>query len=120
MEIEEFEELVDKAVKALPEEFKKAIDNVSVVAEEWPSKSIAKGRLLLGLYQGVPKTAWGRWQGQQVPDKISIYKGPIEYLGRGDLERIKALIIDTVKHEIAHHFGISDKRLGEIKRKTYD
>lgn len=118
MEIEEFEKLVDKAVEALPKEFKNAMDNVEIVVEEWPSRNIARGRLLLGLYLGVPKTVWGRWQGQQVPDKISIYKGPIEYLGRGDPERIEALIIDTVKHEIAHHFGISDKRIEEIKKRT--
>lgn len=118
MEIEEFEKLVDEVVKALPEKFKKAMDNVEIVVEEWPSLSVAEGHLLLGLYQGVPKTVWGRWQGQQIPDKISIYKGPIEYLGRGDPNRIKALIIDTVKHEIAHHFGISDRRIDEIKRKS--
>lgn len=118
MEIEEFEKLVDKAVEVLPKEFKDAMDNVEIVIEEWPSKNIAKGHLLLGLYQGVPKTVWGRWQGQQVPDKISIYQGPIEYLGKGDIDKIKALITDTVKHEIAHHFGISDRRIDEIKRKT--
>lgn len=116
MEIEEFEKLVDRAIDALPEEFKKALDNVTVVVEQWPRGYLAKGILLLGLYTGIPKTVWGRWQGMQIPDKITIYKGPIEYLGRGDPVKIKAIIIDTVEHEIAHHFGISDKRLGEIKR----
>ena len=116
MEIKEFEKIVDEAIEALPEEFKQAMDNVSLVVEEWPSRSIAKGHLLLGLYHGVPKTTWGRSQGQQIPDKISIYKGPIEYLGRGDRDKIRELIIDTVEHEIAHHFGISDKRLKTIGR----
>lgn len=114
METEEFEKLVDEAVENLPEKFKKAIDNVNVVVEEWPSPQMAKGRLLLGLYQGVPKTTWGRHQGLQVPDKISIYKGPIEYVCRGDVEQVKKMIVDTVQHEIAHHFGISDARLEEI------
>ena len=118
MEIREFEKIVDEAVEALPEKFKEAMDNVEIVVEEWPSADIAKGHLLLGLYQGVPKTVWGRSQGQQIPDKISIYKGPIEYLGRGNPNIIKVFIIDTVKHEIAHHFGISDKRIDEIKRNT--
>ena len=117
MEIEEFEKLVDEAVGALPDEFKKALDNVSVVVEEWPSSKVARGLLLLGLYHGIPKTIWGRWQGLQIPDKITIYKGPIEYFGRGDPDKIKELIIDTVEHEIAHHFGISDKRLKEIKQR---
>lgn len=115
MEIGEFEKLVGEAVDALPEEFKKALDNVSVVVEEWPRNNIAKGLLLLGLYHGIPKTVWGRWQGLQIPDKITIYKGPIEFLARGDREKIRKLIIETVEHEIAHHFGISDRRLREIK-----
>lgn len=117
METSEFEKLVDEAVSALPEKFKKALDNVSVVVEQWPSSNIAKGLLLLGLYHGIPKTVWGRWQGQQIPDKITIYKGPIEFLGRGDKEKIRQLITNTVEHEIAHHFGISDRRMAEIKKR---
>ena len=116
MEFKEFEKLVDRAIGALPEKFKKALDNVSVVVEQWPKSYIARGILLLGLYSGVPKTVWGRWQGLQIPDKITIYKGPIEFLARGNEKKIRRLIIDTVEHEIAHHFGISDRRLDEIKR----
>lgn len=116
MTIEEFEKLVNEAVESLPKEFKAAMDNVDVVVEELPSTRVSRGGLLLGLYQGVPKTVWGRWQGQILPDKISIYKGPIEYLARGDKQKIKELVLDTVQHEIAHHFGISDKRIGEIKK----
>lgn len=118
MKVDEFEKLVDEAVADLPENFKEAMDNVSVVVEEWPSSNIAKGLLLLGLYHGIPKTVWGRWQGQQIPDKITIYKRPIEFLARGDKRKIRKLIINTVEHEIAHHFGISDRRIGEIERKT--
>ena len=116
MDIEEFEKFVDKAISELPKKFKDAMDNVAVVVEEWPSRRQSRGHLLLGLYQGVPKTAWGRWQGQMLPDKISIFKGPIEFLGNGDLERTKELIKGTVIHEIAHHFGISDERINEINK----
>ena len=116
MDIEEFEKIVDSAVASIPKKFKKAIDNVSVVVEDIPRAKIAKGQLLLGLYQGTPKTAWGRYSGMMIPDKITIFKEPIEFLGRGDKRKIKELIIDTVLHEIAHHFGISDRRLSEIRR----
>ena len=118
MEADEFEKVVQAAINSLPRVFKDALDNVEIVVEEWPPRSISQGNLLLGLYQGVPKTVWGKSQGQQIPDKISIYKGPIEYISRGDPNEIKTLIVDTVKHEIAHHFGISDRRIDEIKRKT--
>ena len=116
MELEDFEKLVQDSLKNLPAEFKEKIDNVDVVVEMWPSEEFARGRLLLGLYQGVPKTVWGRGLATRLPDKITIFKGPIEWLARGDENRIKQFIIDTVEHEIAHHFGISDARLGEINR----
>lgn len=116
MAIEEFEKLVDKAVDSLPKEFKAALDNVSVVVEDWPSARVSRGGLLLGLYQGVPKTVWGRWQGQLVGDKITIFKGPIEFLAGGEVSKIKDFVVSTVKHEIAHHFGISDKRIREIEK----
>ena len=93
---DEFEKLVVVALKDLPSEFKEKIDNVDVVVEDWPSLEIARGRLLLGLYQGVPKTTWGRVQGLKIPDKITIFRGPIEFLARGDEENIKNLVIDTV------------------------
>ncbi|MBI2598789.1 metallopeptidase family protein [Candidatus Curtissbacteria bacterium] len=116
MVTEEFKKIVSEAIEALPEKFKKAMDNVEVVVEQWPGVGMARGGLLLGLYQGVPKTVWGRGTGLQIPDKITIYKGPIEFLARGNKDKIKELVTDTVEHEIAHHFGISDKRIGEIKK----
>lgn len=116
MTVEEFEKIVFEALKDLPSEFKERIDNVDVVVEDWPSLEIARGRLLLGLYQGVPKTTWGRGQGLKIPDKITVFRGPIEFLSRGDAETVKKLIVDTVKHEIAHHFGISDARLSQLRK----
>lgn len=116
MELEDFEKLVGEAISNLPSKFKEKIDNVEVVVETWPNNEYAKGRLLLGLYQGVPKTVWGRGLATRIPDKITIFKGPIEWLARGEIERIKQLVVDTVEHEIAHHFGISDARLDEIDR----
>ena len=116
MTVEEFEKLVFEALKDLPSEFKEKIDNVDVVVEDWPSLSIAKGRLLLVLYRRMPKSTWRRVQGLKIPDKITIYRGPIEFLARGNGGMIKKLVIDTVLHEIAHHFGISDARLAEINK----
>ena len=116
MATEEFEKVVEKALENLPVFFKKKLDNVEVTVENWPKDKIAKGRLLLGLYYGVPKTTWGRNLAAILPDKITIYMGPILWLARGDETRTKELVIDTVTHEIAHHFGISDKRLDDLRK----
>ncbi|HSX57732.1 MAG TPA: metallopeptidase family protein [Candidatus Saccharimonadales bacterium] len=117
MKQEEFEKLVVEAVEALPKFFKDKLDNVDLVVEAWPAPEFARGRLLLGLYQGVPLTSRGRGYNLAVPDKISIFQGPIMWVSHGDPQAIKNVVTDTVKHEIAHHFGISDERLQELERK---
>lgn len=116
MDSKQFRQLVFEALENLPVFFKKKLDNVEVTVETWPQDEVARGRLLLGLYHGVPKTTWGRNLAAILPDKITIYMGPILWLARGDEKRIKELVIDTVTHEIAHHFGISDARLSQLNR----
>jgi len=117
METSEFERLVTDALETLPAFFREKLDNVEVVVEDWPSPDLSKGRLLLGLYHGVPKTNRGAGYSFVLPDKITIFKGPIEIFSKGNTESIKEIVIDTVQHEIAHHFGISDERLRELKKK---
>ncbi len=117
MSTEQFEELVGKALEGIPKFFKNKLENVEVVIENWPHPTLSQGRLLLGLYQGVPKTRRGGGYTMVLPDKITIFRGPISLVSRDQPETIKKVVIDTVQHEIAHHFGISDKRLHELKRK---
>ena len=100
-----FEKLVVEAVEDLPKFFKEKLDNVDLVVEDWPEQQFAPGRLLLGLYQGIPKTRRGAGYTMALPDKITIFKGPIELVSRGDEKVIKDVVVDTVEHEIAHHFG---------------
>ena len=117
MSHEDFEALVNEALETLPGFFKQKLENVEVTIEDWPQPTLSKGRLLLGLYQGVPKTKRGAGYTMVLPDKITVFQGPIELISRGDPESIKKLVVDTVQHEIAHHFGISDTRLRELKKK---
>src|SRR4030067_274109 len=99
MTTEDFNKLVSEALADLPAYFKEKMENVEVVIEDWPSIEIAKGRLLLGLYQGIPKPKRGINYSMVLPDKITIFKGPIEFLSRGNENSIKSLVVDTVKHE---------------------
>jgi predicted Zn-dependent protease with MMP-like domain len=118
---ERFEWLVERAVAGLPEEFQTRLENIDVVVEDWPSRSQLAGLglrnryELLGLYQGVPLTRRGGHYGLVPPDKISIFQRPIEAKCRRDAE-ITAEIGRVVRHEIAHHFGIGDRRLEELER----
>ena len=108
-----------KAVETLPEEFVVRLENITVIVEDQPtSRQLAKVRLkrgqtLFGLYEGVPQTKRGAHYGLVVPDKITIFQGPIESACRDDAE-ITAEIQKVVKHEIAHHFGLGDARLRQL------
>ena len=107
-----FEELVSDALDALPDDIAALMSNVAVTVEDEPPP----GQRLLGLYQGVPLGNRGPYYRGALPDKITIYRGPIERMAGGDPERLRAQVRRTVFHEIAHHFGISDERLVEIDR----
>jgi predicted Zn-dependent protease with MMP-like domain len=88
------------------------MSNVALVVEDEPPDGLP----LLGLYQGLPLTRRGSGYAAVPPDKITIYRGPIERLSGGDAERLRAQVGRVVLHEIAHHFGISDDRLRELDR----
>ena len=88
------------------------MSNVEFVIEEEPPL----GERLLGLYQGVPLTRRTSWYSGVAPDKITIFRGPIERLYGHDPAELEAEVWRIVLHEIAHHFGISDERLVEIDR----
>jgi predicted Zn-dependent protease with MMP-like domain len=109
---QEFDDTVAAALGDLPPDLRAAMSNVEIVVEEEPPD----GQPLLGLYQGVPLTHRTSGYAGVPPDKISIYRGPLErHYGR-DRERLRREIRRVVLHEIAHHFGISDERLVELDR----
>jgi Zincin-like metallopeptidase len=74
------------------------------------------GQPLLGLYRGVPLPRRSSTYSGVLPDKISIFGGPITRLAAGDADRLRREVRHVVLHEIAHHFGISDERLIELDR----
>jgi predicted Zn-dependent protease with MMP-like domain len=109
---QEFEVEIENALASLPDDLRDAVSNVEIVVEQEPPA----GQPLLGLYQGMPLTRRGSWYGGVLPDKITIYRGPLERLYGGDPERLRRQIRHVVLHEVAHHFGISDERLEELGR----
>ena len=121
MDREQFESLVRNAIDNLPQEFISKLRNIDVVVEDRPSRGqvgrvgLERGRTLLGLYEGVPQTKRGGHYGLVPPDKITIFQKPIEAMCKNDTE-VTDEIERVVKHEIAHHFGISDARLRQIEK----
>jgi|SRR5665213_3372502 len=108
----DFEQLIQTALDSLPDDLRKEMSNVELVVEEEPPP----GQPLLGLYQGIPLTRRGINYSGALPDKITIYRGPLERIYGHDPELFSRQVKRVVLHEIAHHFGISDERLVEIDR----
>jgi predicted Zn-dependent protease with MMP-like domain len=108
----DFEEAIEDALDSLPADLREFMSNVAIVVEEEPPP----GRPLLGLYEGFPLTGRGSGYAGVAPDKITIYRRPLERLWGADPTRLRREIRRVVLHEVAHHFGVSDERLIEIDR----
>jgi predicted Zn-dependent protease with MMP-like domain len=104
--------VIQETLDALPPGVHGQISNVEILVEDEPPA----GQPLLGLYQGVPLTRRGINYNGALPDKITIYRGPLERLYGHDPAELIAQVRRVTLHEVAHHFGISDQRLVEIDR----
>ena len=120
---EKFERLVIDTVAGMPAEFKEMLDNIDICIQDWPSgKQLKSVGLrdkydLLGLYEGTPRTRRDQNYNLVLPDKITIFQKPLEAQCTSTGE-LKEEIVRTVKHEIAHYFGLDDERLDEIENRA--
>ena len=129
---EEFEKITEEAIADIPKKFLSKLENVEIVIENYPSQYqidkvfgsrkerefYEKNKFsILGLYEGIPQTKRYHYGGV-VPDKITIFKKPIERKS-SSLQDLREIIRNTVWHEIAHHFGLSEEevRKAETQRR---
>ena len=111
---DEFLELAESSLAELPEELAELLDNVAIVVDDWPEESSAYGSdTMYGLYEGVPLTERDSGYNAVLPDKITIYRGPLQrdFSARSELEKQVRI---TVIHEVAHHFGFDEERLRDL------
>jgi predicted Zn-dependent protease with MMP-like domain len=114
---ETFEDWVAEAIDAIPEVFRERLGSVAIVIEEWPTHEQLEATGapgLYGIYQGIPRSTLGAEYAAS-PSRITIFRGTLEAHFRTP-ETLHAKVMDTVRHEIAHHFGISDERLHELEQ----
>ena len=115
-----FERLVDEALRDIPGRFRRPMQNIALVVEDEPPPHILEeleigpGDTLFGLYQGTPLPERGWSYGNALPDRISIYQGPIEEACPDD-ESIRCCVAETVIHELGHYFGMTEEQIQEIE-----
>jgi predicted Zn-dependent protease with MMP-like domain len=111
MNPQEFDALVELALKKIPARFRRRLENVAFVVEPEPPRAG-----ILGLYQGVPLPYRSVGHSFRMPDKITIYQGPHERMAHS-LQHLKTLLEETVWHEVAHYFGMDEGRVRRAERK---
>ncbi|MGZ6368210.1 MAG: metallopeptidase family protein [Ktedonobacteraceae bacterium] len=115
-ELSSFEQLVREALASIPPEFHEQMENVLVRVQFEPGEEVSdrvglkEGYTLLGLYEGVPLTAYGQARLPH-PEIITIYERSIVEYCHGDADRIRRQVRHTVLHEVAHHFGIDHEEM---------
>ena len=120
----EFERLVVEAITLIPKRFRREMKNLALVVEDAPSPALLEEMeieppdSLYGLYQGtpLPERSWAH--GNALPDRITIYQQPIEE-DCDDEDDVRAVIGETLIHEVGHYFGLSEEEIQEIEDKFW-
>ena len=118
---EQFNELINEALRSIPERFQAHLDNVSVESVDRPSAKdrrdleLGPGQTLFGLYRGVPLTNRSVFQNPIQPERIVIFQEPLEGVYGADRAELVRQIRLTVLHEIGHHFGLSDADMCDLE-----
>ena len=119
-----FRELVDEALDGIPKRFRDAMKNIAIVVEDEPTVQdleevgIEPPDTLLGLYQGTPLTERQWAHGNVLPDKITLFQGPIEDSSE-DEDDVVVAIGETLIHEVGHYFGLSEEEIEEIEERYW-
>ena len=121
---EEFQRLVGEAVTLIPKRFRREMKNLALVVEDEPTADllaemeIEPPDSLYGLYQGVPlpERTWAF--GNNLPDRITLFQRPIEE-DCEDEDEVRAVIGETLIHEVGHYFGMSEEEIEEIEERYW-
>jgi predicted Zn-dependent protease with MMP-like domain len=121
---ERFRQLVEAAFELIPPEFRAALQNVAIVVEDEPASEhlaevdVDPDDTLLGLYQGIPLTERQWAQGNTLPDKITLFQGPIEDISETE-DDVVVEVGETLIHEIGHYFGLSEDEIQHIEEEYW-
>jgi predicted Zn-dependent protease with MMP-like domain len=122
MKSADFDEIVERAYARIPARFRRRLQNIAIVVENEPSarqlrsSRVPPGSTLLGLYEGRPLIHRSVSESFTMPDRITIFQGPIERSAR-DPSQVEQIVADTLWHEIAHYFGMNERQVRAAERR---
>ncbi len=117
---EEFEKIVSRAIDSIPDKYFEHIKNVVFVTEDEPTPEqrrklqLRNDQSLFGLYEGIPITKRSSGYNMVLPDKITIFKNPIQMMSNSQ-EELVAQVNNTVWHEVAHYYGLDHLQIHELE-----
>lgn len=114
----QFEKIVARALDDIPAWISHRMENVAIVIQPWPTsqqirKNQKEGKMLLGLYEGIPLTRRSRAYRLVPPDRITLFQQPLQRVAQDEQDLVR-LVRRTVTHEIGHHFGLSEQALKKL------
>jgi predicted Zn-dependent protease with MMP-like domain len=114
MSREDFINVAEETLDSLPREFRSRIHNVAILVEDFPQhQSTQRGRLLLGIFHGVPATKRSVFDLSVGPAHIVLYQKNIEAVCSNEAE-VRHQIRQTLIHELGHYFGMTEEQLKDV------
>ncbi|MEI7632561.1 MAG: metallopeptidase family protein [bacterium] len=120
---EQFDAMISKAMDELPQKYIAGLQNIVITFEDLPTQeqrrrqNLQAWQTLFGLYEGIPRTQRGNNYNLVLPDKITIFKVPLEQASQ-TIEQLQENIKRTLWHEIAHYYGLGHDRIHELEDKS--
>ena len=116
---EEFDRIVQRAIRHIPEEIRRHLDNIVISVRKRPSRRLLEDmdlppdEPLLGVFEGVSLLERSVTEPPLYPDTMFLFQEPLQEMCE-TLEELEEEIEITVVHEVAHYLGMTEERLEEL------
>jgi len=118
----EFDAAAGEALRSLPAELRRYIENCPILVEALPDQELVLTEQIspqvLGLFQGIPATEPGASPtmgtlSRDHTDRILLFKRNLEKVALDQASLIEQIHI-TVKHEIGHYLGLDEDQIERL------
>jgi predicted Zn-dependent protease with MMP-like domain len=107
-------EIAEAVLAGLPDDLRSEAETVilEIADQATPEQAGERRGTLLGLYEGVPLIARHADSVLLYPDRITLFRLPLQAMARTEVE-LRGHIRKTLVHELGHFFGFEEHELDE-------